>query len=214
MKPLVTIPRYGNLLLECESCYLQARRCIAPQWAAAEVRAVAQERPEPSALVKAGVCFLMQLCLDEYDLYGQFFSRSGEGFKWVETTLIFKLYLPLLPALYFSKRKRKKKSPCLCQITALTFQTHLIFTSLQARILQPLDCNPWKLTTSLLGWVSIFCIYYKFLFEHFVLGQPPHLIMITDFCYLQILDPEPAKSELTYRLDTWPSRAVVSVVQS
>ncbi|KAI5753656.1 hypothetical protein M8J77_002196 [Diaphorina citri] len=74
-------PEYTNLLAECEVCYLQARRSIAPHWAASEIRAVAQERPEPSSLVKAGVCFLLQLCLDEYDLYGQFFSRSGESFK-------------------------------------------------------------------------------------------------------------------------------------
>uniref|UniRef100_A0A8D8ZX47 Conserved oligomeric Golgi complex subunit 3 n=1 Tax=Cacopsylla melanoneura TaxID=428564 RepID=A0A8D8ZX47_9HEMI len=85
-------PEYNNLLAECEIYYLQARRSIAPHWAASEIRAVSQERPEPSSLVKAGVCFLLQLCLDEYDLYGQFFSRVGEGFKGYLEELCTSLY--------------------------------------------------------------------------------------------------------------------------
>lgn len=74
-------PEYSNLLLECENYYLQARRTIAPHWASSEIKAIAQERPEPTSLVKAGVYFLLQLCLDEFQLYTAFFSRPGDSFK-------------------------------------------------------------------------------------------------------------------------------------
>ena len=71
------LQEYQNLLQDCHSCYFQQRQMLlGPCVNDAVNQLLANYQKDHCSLVRSGCAFLVHVCEDEHELYGQFFSAS------------------------------------------------------------------------------------------------------------------------------------------